>query len=156
MIEIPVDLGERTYRVVVGAGARHELADMVASAVPAARRAAIVTQAGIGASVDPGLPVDEFIVPDGEGAKSLTVVEELCRGFARAGLSRSDVIIAVGGGVVTDLAGFAAAVVPPGDRLRQRGHHAAGPGRRGHRGQDRGQPPRGKEPGRRLLAAERA
>ncbi len=39
----------------------------------------------------------------------MAVTEELCRGFARAGLSRSDVVIAVGGGVVTDLAGFAAA-----------------------------------------------
>ena len=109
MIEIPVELGERAYQVVVGDGARHDLAAMVATAAPAARRAAIVTQAGIGVPVDPGLPADEFTVPDGEGAKSLTVVEELCRGFARAGLGRSDVVIAVGGGVVTDLAGFAAA-----------------------------------------------
>jgi 5-deoxy-5-amino-3-dehydroquinate synthase len=109
VIEIPVELGERSYQVVVGGGARHGLADMVAAAVPTARRAAIVTQAGIDASVDPGMPFDEFTVPDGEGAKSLAVVEELCRGFARAGLGRSDVVIAVGGGVVTDLAGFAAA-----------------------------------------------
>ncbi len=109
MIEIPVELGDRTYRVVVGEGARDGLAGLLASAVPGARRAAIVTQPGIGVSVDPGLPADEFAVPDGERAKSLAVVEELCRGFARAGLSRSDVVIAVGGGVVTDLAGFAAA-----------------------------------------------
>ena len=123
--------------------------------VPGARRAAVVTQAGIGVAVDPGLPADEFTVPDGEGAKSLAVVEELCRGFARAGLGRSDVVVAVGGGVVTDLAGFAAAVLPPGDGLRERGHHPAGPGGRGHRRQDRGQPPRGEEPGRGVLAAER-
>jgi len=109
MIEVPVELGERSYRVVVGDGARHELAALVATAVPTARRAAVVTQAGIGVTVEPGLPVDEFTVPDGEGAKSLAAVEELCRGFARAGLSRSDVVVAVGGGVVTDLAGFAAA-----------------------------------------------
>jgi 5-deoxy-5-amino-3-dehydroquinate synthase len=48
-------------------------------------------------------------VPDGESAKSLAHLEELCRRFARSGLSRSDVVVAVGGGVVTDLAGFAAA-----------------------------------------------
>jgi 5-deoxy-5-amino-3-dehydroquinate synthase len=106
---VRVDLGERGYDVVVGAGSRHGLATTLASVVPAARRAAIVSQAGIGVAVDPGLPADRFTVPDGEGAKSLAVVEELCRGFARAGLSRSDVVIAVGGGVVTDLAGFAAA-----------------------------------------------
>jgi 5-deoxy-5-amino-3-dehydroquinate synthase len=106
---VRVDLEERGYDVIVGEGARHELATTLASAVPSARRAAVVTQQGIGVSVEAGMPVDEFTVPDGEGAKSLTVVEDLCRGFARGGLSRSDVVIAVGGGVVTDLAGFAAA-----------------------------------------------
>jgi 5-deoxy-5-amino-3-dehydroquinate synthase len=106
---IPVDLGERGYDVVVGQGARHRLAELVAEVVPGAARAAVVTQAGIGVEVDPGLSVERFTVPDGEEAKSLAVVEELCRGFARAGISRADVIVAVGGGVVTDLAGFAAA-----------------------------------------------
>jgi 5-deoxy-5-amino-3-dehydroquinate synthase len=77
--------------------------------VPTARRAAVVTQSGIGVSVETGLPTEVFTVPDGEEGKSLAVVEELCRGFARFGLSRSDVVVAVGGGVVTDLAGFAAA-----------------------------------------------
>jgi 5-deoxy-5-amino-3-dehydroquinate synthase len=109
VIPVRVDLGERGYDVLVGAGSRHGLASTLASVVPGARRAAIVTQAGIGVTVDPGIPADRFTVPDGEEAKSLTVVEELCRGFARAGLSRSDVVIAVGGGVVTDVAGFAAA-----------------------------------------------
>jgi 5-deoxy-5-amino-3-dehydroquinate synthase len=109
VITVPVELGDRSYEVMVGAGARFELAPLIANAVPSARRAVIVTQAGIGVSVDPGLPFDEFEVPDGERAKSLDVVEELCRGFARSGLSRSDVVVAVGGGVVTDLAGFAAA-----------------------------------------------
>jgi 5-deoxy-5-amino-3-dehydroquinate synthase len=109
MIVVPVELGERRYDVVVGRGARHRLADVVEATVPGASRAAVVTQDGIGVEVDPGVSVDRFIVPDGEGAKSLAVVEELCRGLARAGVSRSDVIVAVGGGVVSDLAGFAAA-----------------------------------------------
>jgi 5-deoxy-5-amino-3-dehydroquinate synthase len=106
---VPVPLGERSYDVVVGPGARHELAAVVAAAVPRASRAVVVTQEGIGVDVDAGLPTERLTVPDGESAKSLTVVEELCRSFARAGLSRSDVVVAVGGGVVTDLAGFAAA-----------------------------------------------
>jgi 5-deoxy-5-amino-3-dehydroquinate synthase len=59
--------------------------------------------------VDPGVPFDVFTLPDGEPAKSMRVVEELCRQLARAGISRSDVVIAVGGGVVTDVAGFVAA-----------------------------------------------
>jgi 5-deoxy-5-amino-3-dehydroquinate synthase len=109
MIEVPVELGDRSYEVVVGEGARHELARLVAAAVPTARRAVVITQAGINVSVDPGLPFEEILVPDGEAAKSLEVLEGLCREFARSGLSRSDVVVAVGGGVVTDLAGFAAA-----------------------------------------------
>jgi 5-deoxy-5-amino-3-dehydroquinate synthase len=106
---VPVELGPRRYEVTVGDGARHELATIVSSVVPAATRAVIVTQEAVGVSVDPGLPVEWFTVPNGEEAKSLAAVEELCRGFARCGLNRADVVIAVGGGVVTDLAGFAAA-----------------------------------------------
>ncbi|HXA31219.1 MAG TPA: 3-dehydroquinate synthase family protein [Acidimicrobiales bacterium] len=109
MITIPVKLGERSYDVVVGDGARELLADALSSAVPSAGRVAVVTQEEIGVEVDPGLPSEVFIVPDGEGAKSLSTIEELCRGFARFGLARGDAVVAVGGGVVTDLAGFAAA-----------------------------------------------
>ena len=106
---VPVALADRAYEVVVGDGARHELARVVAERVPAARRAVVVTQEGIGVDVDPGLPAEVVTVPDGESAKSLAVVEELCRRFVHAGISRADVVVAVGGGVVTDLAGFAAA-----------------------------------------------
>jgi 5-deoxy-5-amino-3-dehydroquinate synthase len=106
---VPVELGPRRYDVVIGEGVRHQLAETVAAVVPGAARAAVVTQEGIGVEVDPGVPFERFTVPDGEAAKSLAEVERLCRSFAAAGLSRSDVVIAVGGGVVTDLAGFAAA-----------------------------------------------
>ncbi|MYE76601.1 MAG: 3-dehydroquinate synthase, partial [Acidimicrobiaceae bacterium] len=75
-----------------------------------ARRAAIITQEGVGWTVDSGLDQSVFTVADGEEAKSLAEVERLCRAMSRAGFTRSDVIVAVGGGVVTDLAGFVAAV----------------------------------------------
>jgi 5-deoxy-5-amino-3-dehydroquinate synthase len=106
MITVPVELGDRRYPVLVGAGARHRLADVLPVGV---RMVAVVTQANIGVEVDPGVPTVVLHVPDGEAAKSLASVEALCRGFARAGLSRRDAVVAVGGGVVTDLAGFAAA-----------------------------------------------
>jgi 5-deoxy-5-amino-3-dehydroquinate synthase len=106
---VPVELGDRRYDVIVGEGVRHQLADRVAEVTADASRAAVVTQSGIGVSVDPGIATTVFEVPDGEAAKSLSVVEGLCRDFARAGISRSDVVVAVGGGVVTDVAGFAAA-----------------------------------------------
>ena len=102
-----VSLGDRTYDVLVGAGAIEHLGSLLPAQ---ARRAAIVTQASVGIDVDPGIEHQVFTIRDGEAAKSLTTVEELCRQWARWGLTRGDVVVAVGGGVVTDTAGFAAAV----------------------------------------------
>ena len=107
MITVTVPLGERSYDVVVGAGARHRLAGVVPAT---ARRAAVVTQEAIPVPVDPGIEWRLFPIGTGEAAKSLSTVEELCRGFTAYGLTRRDVVVAVGGGVVTDAAGFAAAV----------------------------------------------
>ena len=110
---LTVDLGARSYDVHVGAGVRARLG----SVMPAgARRAAVITQDGIGWTVDSGLDQAVFTVPDGEDAKSLAEVERLCRSMSAAGFTRSDVIVAVGGGVVTDLAGFVAAVYHRGMR----------------------------------------
>ena len=107
MIVEQVGLGERSYDVVVGAGARHRLAEVVPGG---ARRAAVVTQAGVGVDVDAGIEARLFVMGEGEDAKALPTVEQLCRGFATWGLARADVVVAVGGGLVTDVAGFAAAV----------------------------------------------
>jgi 5-deoxy-5-amino-3-dehydroquinate synthase len=103
---IRVPLGDRSYDVVVGHGALVELVGLVP---PTARRAAIVTQAGIPVDVDAGVPMDRFEIGDGERHKTLATIEALMRGFARFGLTRHDVVIGVGGGMVTDVAGFAAA-----------------------------------------------
>jgi 5-deoxy-5-amino-3-dehydroquinate synthase len=56
-----------------------------------------------------GREVETFVIGDGESAKTLATIEALTRGFARQGLTRHDVVIGVGGGMVTDVAGFAAA-----------------------------------------------
>ena len=153
MITVPVDLGDRSYDVLVGAGARHELAVGHARRRPPGRRR------------DPGRPsaststpaasTASFTIGDGERAKSLATVEELCREFARWGLTRADAVVAVGGGLVTDVAGFAAAVYHRGIPVVLRGHDAARPDRRRHRRQDRREPARGQEPGRLVLAAVR-
>jgi len=103
---ITVELGRRSYPVIVGDGVRHRLAEVLP---PGVHKVAVVTQDTVGVDVDPGVPAERISVPDGEAAKSLAQVERLCRAFARAGLSRRDAVVAVGGGVVTDLAGFAAA-----------------------------------------------
>ena len=68
-------------------------------------------------SASPGLPVSIAAsiphvlleIGHGEQHKSLATIAELCSGFADMGLTRNDVVIAVGGGMVTDVAGFAAA-----------------------------------------------
>jgi len=107
VIIVTVPVGERSYDVIVGSGARHRLPEVLPVA---ARRAAVVTQASIGVDVDPLIEQRVFTIGDGEATKSLETVEDLCRGFTRWGLTRADVVVAVGGGVVTDTAGFAAAV----------------------------------------------
>lgn len=106
LITVEVPLGDRSYAVVVGPGASIELGALLP---PTAKRAVVVTQAGL-PSVDPGVPFEIVVVGQGEQHKTLATVEELCRTFARFGLTRNDVVIGVGGGMVTDLAGFAASM----------------------------------------------
>ncbi len=107
MIELEVALGDRSYPVLVGAGARHRLLEVLPTGV---ERVALVTQASIPVDVDPGVEHQVFTMPEGEHGKDLGTVEDLCRDWARWGLTRGDCVVAVGGGVVTDTAGFAAAV----------------------------------------------
>ncbi len=66
---------------------------------------------------DAGLRVITASVPPGEGSKTLAQVERLCRLAADAGLRRADTVVALGGGVVGDLAGFVAASYQRGVRL---------------------------------------
>jgi 5-deoxy-5-amino-3-dehydroquinate synthase len=106
VIRVPVALGDRSYEVLVGPGARHRLLEVLP---PGVGRAAVVTQKAVDVAVDPGVEWKQFFIGEGEKAKCLATVEELCRGFARWGLTRADVVVAVGGGVVTDVAGFTAA-----------------------------------------------
>ena len=103
---VVVAVPNHPYEVVVGPGARHLLGVVIPAG---AARVAIVRQAGVNVAVTTGRDEVEFTVGAGEWAKSLATVEKLCREFARAGLTRADVVVAVGGGVVTDVAGFAAA-----------------------------------------------
>ena len=152
VITVPVDLGDRVLR---GAGRRRRPPPAAPRCCPpaadAGRRSS--PRPAIDVGVDPGVEHRTFLIGDGEEAKCLATVEDLCRAWARWGLTRADVVVAVGGGVVTDTAGFAAAVYHRGVAGRARAHHPARAGRRRHRRQDRREPARGQEPGRRLLAA---
>jgi 3-dehydroquinate synthase len=105
------------YDVTIGPGAMERLAALVPWP-SGARRAAVVSNAVVreryGARLDAalegaGLEVHPLDVPDGEEAKTFAVLEGLLRDLAAIPLNRADVVVALGGGVVGDLAGFAAA-----------------------------------------------
>ena len=99
-------LGERSYSVLVGKGAVSQIHKILPAS---SKRAVVVTQSGIAAIPDLEIPTLTIHIPAGEEHKSLSTIEDLCRQFAQFGLTRNDVVIGVGGGLVTDIAGFAAA-----------------------------------------------
>ena len=120
MSTVRVDL-DPAYDVVVDAGAAAGAGALLAGR----RRVAIVSQAAIvdryAERVRAGIdaPTELFLMGDGEEHKTLATVDELCRGFARWGLLRADAVVALGGGVVGDTAGFAAAVYHRGVAVLQ-------------------------------------
>ena len=111
---IMVDLGERSYPIVVGPGVAAEVDDYLPID---AKRAVVVTETGLPFNCTPSIPYEIIEVQPGETSKSLSSVETITRRFADMGITRNDVIIAVGGGMVTDLAGFCAACWHRGTRF---------------------------------------
>ena len=104
--QVTVQLGDRSYPVIVGAGVRVELNAVLPAT---ARRAVIVTQQSIPIQIETDIPSTTVVIGDGEQHKTMATIEHVVRQFAAAGLNRNDVVIGVGGGLVTDVAGFAAA-----------------------------------------------
>src|SRR5437867_8481197 len=116
-MNVDVNLGSRSYRVVVASGA-------LATAGPRLRELAVGTRAALvsdapvarlyGKTVMASLEKSGFVVttievPDGEAAKTLTVAERVWNALLEAGLERTSTVLALGGGAVGDVAGFAAA-----------------------------------------------
>ncbi len=106
MERVSVALAGAPYDVVIGAGALSE----IAAVLDGRRRVVVVSQPGIVDALGEQLPWPHVLMGDGEDAKSLGTVDALCREFAQLGLLRGDAVVAFGGGVVGDTAGFAAAV----------------------------------------------
>ena len=102
---IDVRLPGREYPVLIGHGVVQDIAQFLPTT---ARKAVIITQSGIPANL--ALPIESktVIIGQGESTKSLATIESLSQEFADMGITRNDVIIGVGGGMVTDIAGFAA------------------------------------------------
>jgi 3-dehydroquinate synthase len=115
MLEIPVDLGSRRYTVSVGYGLVRALPELLGGV--RGRRMVVVSGRRVwalhGATVARPLgalgPFALALVPDGERFKSRSTLERLYDAFLGARLGRDGVVVAVGGGVVGDLAGYAAA-----------------------------------------------
>ena len=106
---VKIDLGERAYSVLVGHGAVGSVGDLIPKGV---HRIAIVTQESVPQQFRPSIPgvqTSVHLIGEGESFKTLGTIERLCSEFAHQGLTRKDLVIAVGGGMVTDVAGFAAA-----------------------------------------------
>jgi 5-deoxy-5-amino-3-dehydroquinate synthase len=112
---VPVEVASGRYEAMVGDGARHGLAALVAARRPRCRAVAIVTQQrvvdeGWLEGLDPGVDASLHVIADGEAAKSLVTVERLLGELVAEGVSRGDVVVGFGGGVVTDVAGFVASI----------------------------------------------
>jgi 3-dehydroquinate synthase len=115
MQRIDVALGARSYRVSIGHGSRNNLQRLIPFSLP--RPTLVVSDRNVwrehGAhmqrALEPLRPVGQIILPAGERSKSRASLASLHDQFLEAGLRRDAVIIAIGGGVVGDVAGFAAA-----------------------------------------------
>lgn len=114
METLTLALGDRSYPIHFGNGLAPALAAAVAEARAAGRRLLVITDDGVRAAARSwfdgplaGLPL--LVVPRGEGSKSLQQFGRLCELVAAERIDRGGAIVAVGGGVVGDLAGFVAA-----------------------------------------------
>jgi 3-dehydroquinate synthase len=124
---IEVKLPGRSYPIVIGEGVIASAGRRIASALPGAR-CAVVSDRNVAAlylkplkaSLDQhGLFLGEAIVSPGEASKSFSVLSPLCESLLQLGVERGDCVIAFGGGVVGDLAGFAASILRRGVRVVQ-------------------------------------
>ena len=159
---VRVETSSRAYDVVVGAGVL-DATGRIAREAAGGERCCVVTDSNVEALyaarverslAEAGYDVAERLAfPAGERSKTISTLGELLEGLARRELTRSDVVIALGGGVTGDMAGLSAL---PAWRSRRPGADLAlGDGRLVGRRQDRRRPLGGQEPRWGLLAAQR-
>ena len=119
---VDVALGERAYDIVIGRDVLASLGERIKTLRPGAR-AAIVTDKTVAqhwlakteaALKQAGLESSRIVVGEGEASKSYAVLQEVCEALIAAKIERNDLVIALGGGVIGDLAGFAASIVRRG------------------------------------------
>lgn len=118
MKTLTVHLPGRDYDIRIERGLLSRAGELCREVLPKARRLAVVTDSNVGplyagklgeSLKAAGFEARGFTIPAGEPSKCAPALEQLWEGFAHFGLTRTDAVIALGGGVVGDLAGFAAA-----------------------------------------------
>lgn len=112
-IHIDVPTPSRPYRVTIAEGAAGQIGALLKETLPSAT-AFLISNPLVwklhGASIAASMPgVDPILVPDGERFKNVQTVTRIYDALLRAGADRSAVVVAIGGGVICDMAGFAAA-----------------------------------------------
>jgi 3-dehydroquinate synthase len=119
---VDVALGERAYDIVIGRDVLASLGARIAALRPGVR-AAVVTDRTVAkhwlekteASLQQaGIATSRIIVDEGEGSKTYAGLEQVSEALIAAKIERNDLVVALGGGVVGDLAGFAAAILRRG------------------------------------------
>ena len=124
---VHVALGDRSYDVLIGAGLLGRI-DQFATDTFGSARLALVSDAHVAAAhlgqvearlAESGRLRKSIVLPPGEGSKSFEQLQFLSEALLSAGVERADVVVALGGGVIGDLAGFAAAILRRGVRMLQ-------------------------------------
>ena len=127
MRTVAVGLGARSYDIIIAADAIDDAGQMLAAHVRGGTLT-IITDTNVAAHVLPrlsaslaraGVTADPIILPPGEATKNWAQLASLCDTLLARGIGRSDSIVALGGGVIGDLVGFAAAILKRGCRFVQ-------------------------------------
>jgi 3-dehydroquinate synthase len=121
-ITVDVALGDRAYDIVIGRGVLASLGARVAALRPGVRTAIVTDRTVAKHWLEPaerslseaGVPASRIIVEEGEISKTYAGLEKVSEALIAARIERNDLVIALGGGVVGDLAGFAASILRRG------------------------------------------
>jgi len=119
---VKVALGARSYDIVIGRGLIASLGARIEALRPGAKTAVVTDEnvarhhlAAVEAALaGAGVAANRVIVPVGESSKSFRMFEQVCEAIIAARIERGDLVVALGGGVIGDLAGFAASAVRRG------------------------------------------
>jgi 3-dehydroquinate synthase len=121
-IVVEVALGERSYDIVIGSGLLASLGERIARLRPGAKVAIVSDEnvarhhlaAAVAALAGKSLQTSTIVLPPGERTKSFPMLQSLSDDLLSHRIERGDLMVALGGGVIGDLAGFAASIIRRG------------------------------------------